>query len=153
MILTLTRRAQDSASTYGVFGSLDIDGEPFCVTTEQPWRDNAKGKSCVPAGEYELRPWDSQTFGSVVVLVSPTLMVYPREVDVPDGQRGIGRTSCLIHAANWPHQLQGCIAVGEQIRSVAPHGMAVTRSNPTLDRLRALWGDRKGHSLIIRWAA
>lgn len=152
MNLLLVRREQDRDSEYGVFGSLSIDGRPFCVTTEQPWRGNAKGRSCVPSGDYDLRPWDSQTFGSVVVLVGHDHMVYPREVDVPEGERGVARTSCLIHAANWPRQLQGCIAVGEEIRDVSPHGLAVTRSNPTLDRLRALWGDRKGHRLVIRWS-
>lgn len=153
MNLLLVRREQDRDSEYGVFGSLSIDGRPFCVTTEQPWRDNAKGRSCVPAGEYELRPWDSQAFGSVVVLVAPDLDVYPREVDVPEGKRGIARTSCLIHAANWPRQLQGCIAVGAEIRNVPPHGMAVTRSNPTLGILRSAWGDRRGHRLTIRWGS
>lgn len=136
----------------GVFGRLALDQVPFCVTAEQPWRNNAKGRSCIPAGHYELRPWDSPQFGMVLMFVNPALQVYATEADVPPAQRGIGRALVLMHAANWPHQLQGCIALGKHIATLPPYGMAVTDSQDTLKALRKLWGNRRGHTATVRWA-
>lgn len=150
MIITVTRRAQDIDSDYGVFGLLEVDGAIAGYTTEQPWRDNAKGRSCVPAGEYELLPHNSTKYGPVVVLSNPDLDVYPYEGDVPEAKRGVARATCLIHAANWPDQLQGCIAPGAKITMIGGK-LGVTSSAATLGRLRQRWGDRRGHRLIVRW--
>lgn len=152
MNLLIERLASDRTSEVGVFGRLSVDGKPFGVTCEQPWRDNAKGRSCVPAGDYELRPWDSDKYGAVVVLVNPDLMVYANEHDVPKQERGVARSACLIHAANWPHQLQGCVAVGNKIINIPPNGLGITDSRSMLAKLRTLWGDRRWLTLSIRWA-
>lgn len=149
--LRVERFAADRASDTGVFGRLYVNGRDFGVTVEQPWRDNAKGRSCVPEGDYELRPWDSDRYGRVVVLVNPALQVYAIEAAIPREQRGIARSACLIHAANWPHQLQGCIAVGRRLAHLPPHGPGISDSRETLQRLRSLWGDRRGMTLSIRW--
>lgn len=151
--LRVERFAADKLSDVGVFGRLYLNGRDFGVTCEQPWRDNAKGRSCVPEGDYELRPWDSDKYGSVVVLVNPALSVYATEADVPKAERGIARSACLIHAANWPHQLQGCVAIGKRLANMPPHGPGITDSRETLAKLRSLWGDRRGMQLAIRWVA
>lgn len=149
MRIEITRtRIEDS----GVFGEMSLDGRPFCVTCEQPWRDNRKGASCIPAGDYQLFPWDSRRFGSVLVFVNPALLVYARESDIPSEQNGIARSACLIHAANWPFQLQGCVAIGRDIREIPPHGLGVSHSRGTLGYLSNRWGDRNGHTATIRWS-
>lgn len=135
--IRVERFAADRTSDTGVFGRLYVNGRDFGVTVEQPWRDNAKGRSCVPEGDYELRPWDSDRYGRMVVLVNPALQVYATEAAVPREQRGIARSACLIHAANWPH--------------LPPHGPGITDSRETLQRLRSIWGDRRGMTLSIRW--
>lgn len=94
----LRKRTGDS----GTFGELEIDGEKF-KTGELPWRDNARGKSCVPAGEY-LVEWDP----------SPKYGFKYELRDVP------GRTVILIHSANFmgdedkglKAEVDGCIALG-----------------------------------------
>ncbi|MCG9624621.1 DUF5675 family protein [Vibrio mediterranei] len=90
---------------HGVFGTLcDEFGNKLCYTIERPWQDNAKGKSCVPEGEYHLTPHQSPKFGQCYAL---------------DGEEhGVTifgpsqRTHILIHKANKASQLQGCIAPG-----------------------------------------
>lgn len=153
MKILVERFATDRNSEVGVFGRLFVDGEHFGATCEQPWRNNAKGRSCVPDGDYELRPWDSDKYGSVVVLVNPALMVYAYEHEIPKHERGLARSACLIHAANWPHQLQGCVAVGNKIINLPPNGLGITDSRAMLAKLRGLWGDRRGLTLSIRWVS
>jgi len=135
---------------FGVFGELWIDGEKFCSTCEQPWANNKPFHSCVPAGEYQVVPWKSDRFGDVVALFSPALSVYLHESDIP--QNTSGRFACLIHNANWPSQVEGCIAVGEQIVPVEPYGLGVSCSKKTLWKLQQRWGNRLGLTAKITWA-
>lgn len=67
-----------------------------CHTVELPWKDNAKGISCIPAGTYQMAFTMSNRFKVPLWLV----------LDVP------GRAGVRIHAANFAHQLEGCIALG-----------------------------------------
>jgi hypothetical protein len=127
---------RDRVEAEGTFGSLSIGGEPFCKTVEQPWRDNRPFISCIPAGDYTLIPWDSAKYGPVVCFVNPDLRVYANDADAPrDGKSH--RYSCLIHAANYPSELQGCVAVGVAVVRFDHHGYGVTHSRRTLERLRA----------------
>lgn len=68
-------------------------------TCERPWEDNKPYVSCIPEGDYNLVRHDSPKFGDRVWMVH----------NVPD------RTFILFHVANWPHQLQGCIAPGNTL--------------------------------------
>lgn len=114
----------------GTFGTLEIDGKPYCVTGELPWRDNARGKSCVPAGEY-LVEWDpSPKYG----------MKYELRA-VPD------RTTILIHAANhvgdedlgFKAQVDGCIALGAAVSELEGQ-LAVRSSKDTVKAFEDLMG-------------
>lgn len=67
-----------------------------CHTVELPWKNNAKGVSCIPAGTYQMAFTMSNRFKVPLWLV----------LDVP------GRAGVRIHAANFAHQLEGCIALG-----------------------------------------
>lgn len=148
MQITIERLAVEQV---GVFGRLFIGDELFCATAEQPWRDNAKGRSCIPAGDYELRPWNSPKYGPVVLFANPALMIWPTEADVPSEHRGRGRALILIHNANWPRQLEGCVAVGKEIKAIPPHGLGVTSSLVTLAALSRRWGNRRGMTARVRW--
>lgn len=78
----------------GTLGELRIEGQPKFWTVERPWRDNAKGISCIPEGEYALKPHMGR--------IQPAIWI--------DGVPG--RTAILIHAGNTMADLQGCIAPG-----------------------------------------
>jgi len=71
-----------------------VSYEPTFQTVERPDLGNQKFISCVPAGEYRVE-WHPSRFGYSY-----------RLLDVPE------RDGILIHAANWPYQLEGCIALG-----------------------------------------
>lgn len=67
-------------------------GEFLCFTVELPWRDNERQVSCIPEGVYTTKKE-----------VQKTRTVY-RLANVP------GRSGVLIHIANRPSELRGCIA-------------------------------------------
>lgn len=124
----------------GIFSEIYLEGQDFfCYGVEN-------AETLIPAGQYKLVPHDGHKH-NVVVFVNPTLGVYHQLADIPQGLSG--RVACLIHAANWPRELEGCLAPGEKIVNFANEGWGVTESNRALDALRALWGDRTGHTAEI----
>ncbi len=131
----------------GTFGTLAIDGQFFCATCEQPWNNNAQGSSCIPEGDYEMRPYDSPAHGPTIVFHNPALGIYGTPDLIPPGQQG--RSLCEIHNANWPFQLKGCIAVGAQVTDIDPNGRGVNNSVNTYHALQAKWGDRSGLTATI----
>lgn len=139
MKLTIERSSTLSGAG-GTFGNLLIDGRQFCRTCEQPWDDNKPNQSCLPLGQYQLLPYDSPRHGRTVVFHNPALGVYGTpEMESPTGT---GRSLCEIHVANWPSELQGCVAVGETVTDIPPGGRGVTSSAATFQSLCAQWGDR-----------
>lgn len=124
-------------------GMLEIAGEEF-FSLERPWVEGApggqKGVSCVPEGLYRLVPHDSEAHPKSFALVNEDLHVY--HLSVP--QDGQGRTACLIHAANWPQELRGCIALGMQKGT-----NAVFQSRLAIKRFYELVPWEEGHTLEI----
>lgn len=104
---TLTRL---ESSDEGTFGEIETDSGFTCLSAELPWRDNAKGKSCVPPGKYRCT-WRS----------SPRL---GRKCYWLEDVRG--REAVQIHAANFAgdaakglrSELLGCIAPGLELATV-----------------------------------
>ena len=86
MIITVYRTDKTAD---GLFGHLEIDTDPFkCVTMEI-------SSLCIPAGVYPLQWMWSEHFQQIM----PHILVP-------------GRTAILFHWANYPPQLQGCVALG-----------------------------------------
>jgi len=105
--LLLERKFMKDAYT---IGKLSVDDEPYCDTLEDKVRDfnhdgdlndegekKVYGETAIPFGRYRITVTYSPKFKRKV----PLLMSVPHF----EGIR--------IHAANWPTQLSGCIAVGE----------------------------------------
>lgn len=99
-ILRIVRRKADNRCIYGTlsvsrpFGSRLVENY-LCHTLELPWRDNDKGKSCIPPGTY------------------PAFV----RTDGPKGWRlelrnTQDRKNIQIHVGNTPNQIEGCILVG-----------------------------------------
>lgn len=149
MIITLQRFAYSPTETEG---RLEIPGEAPFATIELPWRDNAKGVSCIPDGSYILRPFLRPSGEEAFILFNPDLKVWRLETDIPRGVHG--RSLILIHAANFPHELRGCIAPGIQrglIRS-SKTGLVhrgVSHSREAMKLIRELLG-KEEHTLVIR---
>ena len=92
--LKLVRIAETDGATLGV---LSFDGRPLFVTLEDPWKNNARGISSIPDGEYTIRKHESPKFG----------LCYAVD-NVPE------RSHILIHAGNTSDDTQGCILLGLQ---------------------------------------
>lgn len=86
MLITVTRT---SKTVDGIFGNLSVDVDPFkCVTLE-------KMATAIPAGTYDLLFMWSEHFQQIMP-----------HVIVP------GRVAIEVHWANYPVQLDGCLALG-----------------------------------------
>jgi hypothetical protein len=96
MLITVQRKTKTSD---GIMGQLKLDWNPFtCVTLENL-------KLSIPAGTYDLNFTYSPHFNRIM----PHLIVPSRD-SLAGGDAGI-----RIHWANFPAQLDGCIAVGTMV--------------------------------------
>lgn len=103
MKIELRRVSSDDDRTFGV---LIHNGSPFAVTLERGWRDNRRGESCIPPGDYIARRCnasseygfkDSPHFGDTFVVEN-----------VP------GRKHILFHKGNLDDDTHGCIIVAAE---------------------------------------
>jgi hypothetical protein len=106
-VLRITRDPS-LATTDALFGSMDYEGKRLGVTMERT-------AVAVPEGTYRGYKRDSAHFGTRVV-----------GIDVPN------RTNIECHPANFPRQLDGCIAIGE-----TKDGDALDNSRAAFDRMMA----------------
>ena len=106
-MITLTR---DSLSGSGTHGIIEFAGETY-HTLEQPDLGNIPFRSCVPQGDYILRPYRSPKYGHCFILVNEDLNVY--EFKRSKGRGQTGRFLCLfVHKGNYVSNFQGCIGAG-----------------------------------------
>lgn len=97
-MMTLKRIAYTETETAG---ALIIDGFPFLVTLEDPWKENQPFVSCIPPGNYQCQRVVSPKFG-------PTFEV----TGVP------GRSHILFHSGNSHLDTQGCILLGKSFERI-----------------------------------
>lgn len=106
------------SNDHGTFGALHMDGQPLCVTLEDPWNDNKKNISCIPTGIYDCKKFSGAKYKDVWILEN-----------VPN------RSYILIHAGNTQLDTQGCILVGKEFGNLRGRH-AILRSKAALDLLR-----------------
>lgn len=126
-VITLIRLAY---LPWGTYGKLVLpDGREF-YTVELPWNDNKGGESCIYEGTFFL----GLRYSPVVKRTSGGLFDEGWEV-----QDVMGRSFIMLHPANWPSDLKGCIGVGESL-SIFPDKsgkqmVGVTNSRNTFEVL------------------
>ncbi|MBY6105010.1 hypothetical protein KUW19_00775 [Ferrimonas balearica] len=108
---------------WGTWGKLYLDGEFFCYSVERPWLNNKPNVSCIPAGRYELVRHRSAKFGDCYALRNKQL-----GVGIYEGLR----THILIHAANTPSHVQGCIGLGYEPGTLKDE-WAILQSRPAIE--------------------
>lgn len=136
-VIKLYRHWQDRNQTFGNMVLFAEDGKPLfsCSTIERGWRDNEKGESCVPPGEYPLKFEESPRFKRKLWEL----------YGVP------GRSECKIHPANtWP-ELNGCIAPGIKLKDINNDGyIDVTNSRDTMELFHRCMGSDVEAKIIIK---
>ena len=114
-LLHLYRTSDDGFCT---LGRLVLPNSESFATLERPWKENARGLSCIPAGEYAMQYTLSNRFKKRLYIL----------LNVP------GRDGIRVHAANWPSELEGCIALGlhHGVRRVLQSRIAMDRFHATM---------------------
>ena len=90
---------RETFTEVSTIGNLYLDGEWLCDTLENPYIDNQRSISCIPAGQYKVRlrtAKESATKDYLHLLVQ----------EVPD------RSLILFHSGNTAKDTRGCILVG-----------------------------------------
>ena len=127
----IVQRDVSNKVTFGKMILPWLKVQPDIYTLELPWLDNQPEISCIPAGSYILKPFNSPKHGSIW-----------RFQNVPD------RFNCEIHAANFAcdvifqgdvyhSELKGCMAVGFAIDENIP---MLQNSKAAMDYLRTTIG-------------
>lgn len=136
----LVRDLKTAGSFQGYYGSLVF---PFAdvelSTIELPWRGNQRSISCIPAGTYQLKPWNSKKFGQCWHV---------------DGVKD--RTAILIHKGNFAGAIdqgfkthsQGCIIIGKS-RGVLSGQWAVLNSGAAMSIMNQVLDRSKTYTLIV----
>ena len=99
MNFTLRRLDQNDLATFGQL--VDAEENFVAVTLEEPWKNNARAISCVPAGTY-------QAHRRVASENRHHYDVFELE-KVPD------RTAVQIHIGNTVKDTEGCILLGSNL--------------------------------------
>lgn len=82
-------------------GEIRFDGDLFCHSLELSCRkENAHGKLAIPSGHYEVMLGERPE--------SPLELKFGYPLPLITGVPG--REGIRIHVANWPDQLEGCVA-------------------------------------------
>ncbi len=134
LTFTVRRNALAPVTT----GTCELRLGPIVVyrahTLELPWRNNESRVSCIPAGEYDAKLTMSNRFKVLLWEI----------LGVPD------RSGIRIHAANYGHELAGCIALGMQSVDMDKDGkMDIARSREAMRLLHQSCGDHKQMRVVI----
>jgi hypothetical protein len=87
-----------TTSDEGTFGALLVNGRPYYVTLELPWKNNQKDISCVPPGTYKATRMFSEKFKKVVFVLHNVS----------------GRDLIEFHIGNSIENTNGCILLGSE---------------------------------------
>ena len=115
----------------GTFGVLSVGDHTWHIA-EQPWNDNKPFKSCIPEGHYEVVKHSSPKFGRCFALIGEGVGLNKGDAH---------RYAILIHPANWPDQVQGCLAPGLSLQPIPaggrewPRSLGVTQSQLAMQQM------------------
>lgn len=143
----------NSLESEGVFGTVHF-GDSELVTMERPWIPSMEhpagmpSESCIPTGVYSLVKAHSPKYNrDMYYLVSEDNGVHLREEDRAEEWE---RWGCMFHSANWPYQLNGCIAVGS-IKGIVGTKYGVSNSAMSTGSLYAYIDKMEDPRIIIEW--
>lgn len=109
-------------------GTMYYNGTDIMHTVEKPYLSNKQFISCVPPGLYKLEKFHSDSHPNSFIIFNHDLGVGKFEGDSH-------RYGCLIHVANFPWEVEGCIGPGLEIH---PEKWGVAQSRAAMDLLNKL---------------
>lgn len=130
-LVTLERFAY---TPFGAFSRLAVDSFQ-CYTVERPWLNNKVGQSCIPEGEYELKPGRFNHGGYLAYELK----------GVP------GRSLIKIHVGNTMDDVIGCIAPGMGL-GYLNNKWGVINSRTAFDRFMDVMDGKKGMIEIVQYS-
>lgn len=125
---------------FGTFGKLLLPTGKTLFTVERPWINNEPRISCIPEGTYKMRKRRS---GVVQRSTKGEFKSGWEICDVP------GRTFIMVHPANWPEELEGCIGVGLVFGELS--GRLAVKQSLRAFRQFMLATIGEEHELEIKW--
>lgn len=142
MIRDLIRLDRMGSTPWGTFGTLRLpDGTAF-PSVEPHWEYNARGKSCIPAGEYLM----ALRASPIVARTSGKEFHAGWEIaGVPD------RSLIMIHPGNWASDSNGCVLVG-RAHTVINGTPGVSASRAAFKDLMHRLAAREQWRIAVRWA-
>lgn len=151
MRIALTRDYAGPDCTLGVLRIDDFELQSI----ERPWIADPqgiagmKGVSCIPEGLYQLVRHDSEAHPRSFALVNPRLGVYHYSEAAPAGSELHVRTLVLIHVANRPSELRGCLALGMK-RFFDGNSWLLQHSREAMTHFNDAVPWTNGHEILIR---
>ena len=120
--VTLQRAHSSDDVTLGMMQVHGVNHPPL-YTLENPWKENMRNVSCIPAGVYTCVKHHGKKYKDVWRL---------KDVE--------GRSAILIHAGNLTEDTQGCILVG-LVSGEHKRQPAVLHSRDAIKELRSILKD------------
>jgi hypothetical protein len=109
-------------------GKIYYQDSLVVYTVEKPWKSNEPFKSCIPPGLYKIVRHHSEKYPNTFALVNHNLGIGHNKGDSL-------RYSCLLHIANFEHEVEGCIGPGLDLH---PSTWGVSQSRKAMDVLNKL---------------
>jgi len=135
-IIKVHRYWQDENQTFGTCTVLGDTNQPLFVSLslERGWKGNLNNISCIPMGTYEVVLEWSDRFQTMLWEI-----------------KGVeNRSECKFHAANFWHQLNGCVALGLRVKKINGDGYYdITNSKNTMSAFHAALRGKTKALLII----
>lgn len=126
MTIIRLNKSDDESTVSEVY----LDDKFVYFSIEQPWNNNIPYKSCIPTGTYNLKPYNSFKHGETYCFWNPNIGVTKYQ----DNSIENNRFACLSHVANWAHQLEGCVAYGDDLIKDNQDRFMVTNSAETFKK-------------------
>ena len=136
MKVVISRNDQDKNQTTGTCEVFNENSKSVfkSKSLERGWRNNEQNVSCIPLGEYPLVLEYSNRFKQDLWEI--------KQVD--------NRSECKFHAANYWHQLNGCIALGEKLTDINNDNYKdVTSSRNTMAKFHKAMGQDTKAVLVV----
>ena len=102
----------------------------ICFSIERPWLSNIPFKSCIPPGEYLIKPISTKKHPDSFFLENKDLGV--------SWSSNTTRTEIEIHIANYVHDVVGCMGPGLELHRKIGKNPMVGRSADAMKMLNEL---------------